>query len=253
MPRPAEPDPVHTGVGRDARLTETVVIAERFHGPPRSGNGGYVCGVAAAFVGDAAEVSLRAPPPLETPIDVVRDGDNVILRHDGADIAHARVGAPSVTPPPSPGLRTATDASRTFPPRGAHFFPGCFTCGPAHPQGLHIFSGPVREGFVASPWRPAPDLADEDGLVRAEFMWAALDCPTYWALPRAGEIRAVLARLTAQIDARPRADDTLVVAAWPLDTHGRKHRGAAAIYDQSGAILARAEALWIEVKPEQFT
>jgi hypothetical protein len=110
----------------------------------------------------------------------------------------------------------------------------------------------VREGFVASPWRPTPDLADADGLVRAEFMWAALDCPTYWALPRAGEIRCVLARLTTQIDARPRADDTLIVGAWPLRSEGRKHRGAAAVYDQSGVVLARADALWIEVKPEQF-
>ncbi len=234
-------------------MIETVVIAERFHGPPRSGNGGYVCGLAAGFIGNAAEVSLRAPPPLETPLDVVRDGEAVRLRHNGRDIAEARPATPTVTAPASPGLRVAGDAARTFPPRGAHFFPGCFTCGPAHAEGLHIFSGPVREGFVASPWRPTPDLADEEGLVRAEFMWAALDCPTYWALPRAGEIRAVLARLTAQIDARPKASDTLIVGAWPLGAESRKHRGGAAIYDQSGAVLARSQALWVEVKPEQFT
>ena len=235
------------------KSSETVVIAERFHGPPRSGNGGYVCGLVGQFIDGPAESTLRAPPPLEAPLDVVRVDGVVRLMHGDALIAEARAGAPNVEPPPSPGLRIAADAARTFPPRGEHFFPGCFTCGPAHPQGLHIFSGPVREGFVASPWRPTPDLADKDGLVRAEFMWAALDCPTYWALPRAGEIRAVLARLTAQIDARPRADDTLIVGAWPLGGDGRKHRGAAAVYDQSGAVLARAEALWIEVKPEQFT
>ena len=234
-------------------MSETVVIAERFHGPPRSGNGGYVCGLAARFIGDAAEVSLRAPPPLETPLDVVRDSGGVTLRHAGADIAHARAATPNIEPPPSPGLRIAAEAARTFPPRGEHFFPGCFTCGPAHPRGLHIFSGPVREGFVASPWAPTTDLADEDGRVRAEFMWAALDCPSYWALQRAGEIRCVLARLAAQIDKRPLANETLIVGAWPLDSHGRKHRGASAIYDQSGTVLARAEALWIEVKPEQFT
>jgi hypothetical protein len=233
-------------------LTETVCIEKRFHGPPNSGNGGYVCGLAAQFIDGPAESTLRAPPPLETPLDVVRDGGVVRLMQGEQVIAEARAAKPDVEPPRSPGLQTAERAALSYLGHREHFFPTCFTCGPAHPRGLHIFSGPVREGFVASPWRTTADLADEDGYVRAEFMWAALDCPSYWALTGAGEFRAVLARLTAQIDARPKAGDILIVGAWPLGSDGRKHRGASAIYDQSGAVLARAEALWIEIKPEQF-
>ena len=41
-------------------------IAERFRGPPRSGNGGYVCGRVARHWAGPATVRLKAPPPLET-------------------------------------------------------------------------------------------------------------------------------------------------------------------------------------------
>jgi hypothetical protein len=125
-------------------------------------------------------------------------------------------------------------------------------CGPEHETGLRIFAGAVRDAVVAAPWTPHADLAAADGLVAEEFLWAALDCPSYWALPQAGTLTAVLARLTVAIDKRPAPGDALVVAAWPIGADGRKHRSASAIYDQNGSVLARAEALWIEVRPEQF-
>jgi hypothetical protein len=100
---------------------------------------------------------------------------------------------------------------------------------------------------VACTWTPALDLANEDGRVASAFIHAALDCPTYWALPRAGDMAALLARLTSSIDApRPRIGETLIVAAWPISSEGRKHRGASAVYTAGGALIARAEALWIE-------
>jgi hypothetical protein len=40
-------------------------IEERYRGPPDSGNGGYVCGLVAGFLGGSAEVTLRRPPPLD--------------------------------------------------------------------------------------------------------------------------------------------------------------------------------------------
>jgi hypothetical protein len=42
----------------------TMTIAHRFRGPPNSGNGGYVCGMLARHMPGAAEVFLRAPPPV---------------------------------------------------------------------------------------------------------------------------------------------------------------------------------------------
>jgi hypothetical protein len=47
-----------------------LVIAPRFCGPPDSGNGGYVCGLIAGRLDGQAEITLRAPPPLATPMTV---------------------------------------------------------------------------------------------------------------------------------------------------------------------------------------
>jgi hypothetical protein len=102
--------------------------------------------------------------------------------------------------------------------------------------------------MVACTWMPSVDLADDDGVVRPEFIHAALDCPSYWALAHAGK-PALLASLTASIEASlPRAGEELIVAAWPIRSDGRKHRGAAALYTATGDLIARAEALWIEPK-----
>ena len=52
---------------------ETMTIPRRFRGPPNSGNGGYVCGMLGRQIAGAAEVTLRAPPPLETKLDLVEE------------------------------------------------------------------------------------------------------------------------------------------------------------------------------------
>lgn len=234
-------------------MTETLHIARRFHGPPNSGNGGYVCGMLARFVGGPAEVTLRAPPPLETALTIVRHDGEVSLRYGDVQIAHARGAALDLTPPPAPSLAEAESAARRYLGHTRHDFPTCFTCGPAHPEGLHVFTGPWREGFVAGTWTPAADLAAGDALAAEEFVAAALDCPTYWALPTAGEFRAVLGRFSVDIAKRPRAGAPAIVVAWPISSSGRKHRAAAALYDAQGGVLARAEATWIAVNPEQFT
>jgi len=49
-------------------LTE-IIIDKRYCGPPNSGNGGYVCGRLAQHIPGGAEVTLRAPPPLDKPLD----------------------------------------------------------------------------------------------------------------------------------------------------------------------------------------
>ena len=62
--------------------SETVTIPGRFNGPANSGNGGYVCGLLAAHMDGASEVSLRAPPPLEVPLRLTRETGLAQL-HDG--------------------------------------------------------------------------------------------------------------------------------------------------------------------------
>ncbi|MBX7159668.1 MAG: hypothetical protein K1X95_05190 [Acidimicrobiia bacterium] len=242
----------------------TLVVSRRFRGPPESGNGGYVCGLVAGHVDGDAEVSLRVPPPLDTPMRIVHDGDDVRLLDGEREVAHGRP-APA-RPPPTPGppvppptRAEAVAASSHYPGHVTHIFPTCFTCGTAREpgDGLCIYCGAVAgsAGLVAAAWNPVPDLAGDDGRVRPEIVWAALDCPTYWALPGAGTVPAVLARLAVVLEGtRPRPGDDLVVTAWPRpeESEGRKHRSAAALHDATGAVLARSEALWIEIDPTRF-
>jgi hypothetical protein len=44
------------------------------------------------------------------------------------------------------------------------------------------------------------------------------------------------------------ADRRYVVAAWPIASDGRKHRGGSALYDSAGRRVALAETLWITVR-----
>ena len=57
-----------------SEATCKMVILSRFSGPPGLGNGGYVAGVLARAVGGAAGVTLRAPIPLDTSLDLVTSG-----------------------------------------------------------------------------------------------------------------------------------------------------------------------------------
>lgn len=225
-------------------------IARQFNGPPDSGNGGYVCGRLADFIDGAAVVTLRAPPPLETPIEIRRAGESISAHVGETLIGEAAPTTIEWPAPPAPSLGDATLAEAGFRGFHTHFYPGCFTCGTARgvDDGLRIFTGPVAgRDMVATPWAPSAAWAAHDGLVTPEFIWGALDCPTYWAQARIG--RALLARLALDIAERPRVGETLIVAAWPVSSAGRKHSARGALYRANGDVLARAEALWIELKP----
>ena len=62
-----------------------ITIAKRFCGPPTSGNGGYSSGRVAALVGNPAEITLRAPPPLDAALRVERTDSVVRVMHGEAD------------------------------------------------------------------------------------------------------------------------------------------------------------------------
>jgi len=78
-----------------AQITrETVVIDGRFCGPVDSGHGGYVSAMLATAFDGAVEVTLRAPPPLDTPLVLERiDEGKVALRNGDQLLAEARPGS----------------------------------------------------------------------------------------------------------------------------------------------------------------
>ena len=101
--------------------------------------------------------------------------------------------------------------------------------------------------IVASPWTPPSWTADPAGAVLPEFVWAVLDCPTYFALYITGELQmSVLARLTTRIDGPVAAGEEHVVIGWPMETDGRKRYAGSAVMSADGKTLAIARALLIE-------
>src|SRR5689334_21904928 len=68
----------------------SIVIERRFCGPPNSANGGYVCGLLAAHIDGDAQITLRAPPPLDHRLDLVAGEHGVELRKDRTTLATSR-------------------------------------------------------------------------------------------------------------------------------------------------------------------
>ena len=230
-------------------MTDTVTIASRFNGPADSGNGGYSCGLLAAFIDGPARVRLHVPPPLDTPLRVVcHDDGRVDMRDADTVVGTAWPAALELDVPPAPGLDAAAEAATRFRFYEGHLFPTCFVCGPGRPahDGLEIFAGPVNDwSLLAAPWHPAPDLRGADGAVRGEFVWAALDCPGCFAAIGENERTAVLGELHVERLAPVPGDEPLVAYAWPLGQDGRKLFAGTALATATGVVLARARAVWI--------
>jgi acyl-coenzyme A thioesterase PaaI-like protein len=230
----------------------TVTIPDRFNGPPGSANGGYTCGLVASMIEGPAQVVLRRPPPLATPLVLETGEGSVTLSQGGTPIAFGTSAAADFQLPSPPTLDMAWEAGAGCAGIAHHPFPTCFVCGPerAAGDGLRIFPGPVRgTEMLASSWVPRADLADIHGVVRNEFVWAALDCPTGWAaldLRPPGTV-VVLGTLAVNRAQQVEADQVYVVAAWPVRVEGRKLYADAALWSGDGRLCAAAHATWIEV------
>ena len=241
----------------------SITIDKRFCGPPNSGNGGYVCGLLANHIGASAEITLRAPPPLEQRLDIVeRDGGALDLRQGETILATGRPARIDVSEIPIASFPEAEDAVRRTPfDANSHTFPTCFVCGPARApgDGLRIFAGPLsartdqKTGAFAASWVPDANLAGDDGRVAAEFIWAALDCPTGYAglgalsLGPNRDQAILLGRMAARVDARPKPGDPCIVVAWPTGREGRKLFASSALLRTDGEVLAVANATWLLV------
>jgi hypothetical protein len=232
-------------------MGDTVAVPGRFNGPLESGNGGYSAGAIAAFVeGDVAEVSLRSPVPLDSPLEISREGDALQVLDGETLVAEARpVDDLGIEAPEPVGLEAARTASERYRGLRGGPFSRCFVCGLDREDALGVFAGEVEgREMVASPWTPPAWAADENGEVRSEIVWGVLDCPTYFAayLRRDPLPVSFLVRQAARIDRPVRAAEEHVVIAWPLGAEGRKHEAASAVLSTDGETLAIARALLVE-------
>jgi hypothetical protein len=209
-------------------------IDRRFRGPVNSGNGGYTCGLfATALVDGDAEVTLRVPPPLDTPLSVrglnVYDGETLVAEVKPATVELELPEPPDVVPDAEPDPH--------------HPFPSCFVCGPgrAEDDGLRLVPAPLGDGRVAAQWRVRESSR--------ELVWAALDCPGAFAVnPSFDRGVTVLGRLAAHIEELPHPGEELVVVGWPLAAaEGRRSYAGTSLF-RGRTPLAWARATWITLQ-----
>ncbi|WP_448072146.1 hypothetical protein [Georgenia yuyongxinii] len=246
-------------------MSVSFTVPRRYCGPPHSANGGWVSGHLARHVPTstalpAVSVRLLAPPPLDRAMRVrpvadraaeaadraVEAAGGVIEVADGATPvlrAHAVVALSTADVPGPVPYAAAVAAGAAYPGLHDHPFPTCFVCGTARQPGdaLMLRPGPVDgHELYAAAWVPTEPAE--------ELVWAALDCPGAWALGVGGR-PMVLGTMAAQVLQPPAVGEEHVVVAWPRGGQGRKHFSGTALYTADGALLAHAEATWIEVDP----
>jgi hypothetical protein len=224
-------------------------VPSRFNGPPTSGQGGYSSALLAAQLDRPSAVSLRRPIPLDQELVVEFDDDAArALDPAGETIAEA-VGAPALArwDGPTVDLDQARAASARFRPVPDGTFDHCFVCGRArHDDGFGVFPGAVEgTDLVAAPWTPPAWAGDDDGVVRPELTWGALDCPGYFAIHGDDLAVAFLARMQAELLAPIEVGVEYVAIGRPLRREGRKGFAATAIATPDGAVLAHSEQLLV--------
>jgi len=231
-------------------VIESIVIHPRFRGPPQSGNGGYVAGLLGRYYRQAAVVTLRKPPPLDVGLTLAGHGTGHLrLLNDDELIAESEPAELELEIPDPPDFHAAEQASRTYIGFDDHHFGGCFVCGPdrAKGDGLRIFAGALPGGqLVAAPWIPDRSLVDDTDQVKPEFLWAALDCPGYFALhvQRSPSVM-LLGRFEARVEPVVGAGEKCVVIGWSLGEEGRKRYAGTALFNASGKLVGKARATWL--------
>lgn len=253
-------DGVYDRVSR--RMIDEVVIEKRFRGPPNSGNGGYTCGLVANYIDGPASVRLLRPPPLDRTLTVhLSSEEGQVFLSDGEDVI--AVGRPAwldpdadladldLDIPETPAIDVAEAAMKNYSGFQIHFFPSCFVCGPQREadDGLNVFAGPTADGnMVTSTWVPDSSLAGDDGQVRPEFVWAAIDCPGNYAATHDNPRPMVLGTLTAALHKPVTPGHQFIVVGWPISSEGRKVYSGTALFAENGDLHAKAKSTWIEVK-----
>lgn len=244
----------------EAFRVEPIIIPLGFNGPRLSGNGGYVSGVLAErytreFGGDGTvEITLRAPIPIETALQVVREHDALMMRDGETLVCEARSGSVAhLTPPPAP-----TDWAEVMhrgevggSPPGSEFG-SCIVCGSdrAVGDGLRVLgtAGPQR-GYSLSCYLPHANHADAGGRIRPEFIWGTLDCPGAFAVQDPDDPRiAMTGRMTCKVIEPPKVGERCAVVGWRIGAEGRKLYSGTALYTEQGRLCALGTCTWIVLK-----
>jgi hypothetical protein len=236
------------------RMPDELSVDRRFHSWEGVAHGGYVAGHLAQRAGPSCEVTLRQAVPFDTAMSLAEDGlGRITLGADGTVLARAERAPIQVDVPPPVSFDEASAASWNHVSIPIHPTPTCFCCGYEREEGdgLRIWPGslPGRD-TVAAAWIPHPSFAGPDGTVAVPFVWAALDCPSFWGIVQGlhGMPNVVTIRLAGAVHGPVRAGDPHVVLGWPIEHRRRRMIGGSAIFGPDGDLLAASRVTWLEVR-----
>jgi hypothetical protein len=226
-----------------------IVIDPVYEGPPASAHGGYACGTLAQFLPADAEVTLRAPVPLGTTLEIAPNPGGLALYAGTTLVAEGGSTRLADDAPEPPAFAEALAATASFPGLRSHPYPQCLGCGTGRtdPVALRLFPGPLAtRDLVAAVWYPSSEATD-GGRIRPEFAWAALDCPGGWAAMSFGRVDrpAVLGRMAARLPQPVEAHSAHIVVGWLEGVSGRKLAAGSALYSRDGVLQGISRQTWI--------
>jgi hypothetical protein len=267
-------------------------VPARFVGPPGNANGGIATALLACPALQAAaregiahaavmriSARIRAGVPVDTPLRAElspeREGYSVAIVAD-QPVVTGTVCISALDKAAEPGQELSAvpaalaeavgqiaqigvpDRPPFFEETGEHPIPRCFSCGPEHPDGLHVYPRVVEDGVVCAPWRPAAEFDDARasaggaGVLSTLILTSAIDCSSGICMPVAMQ-RELLELdqffLLGSLDVRylrvPPLRHDYRVAAKALLRDGRKFFGLSALVDADGTAYAIAESTWL--------
>lgn len=240
---------------------ESVEINEKYCGPPKSGNGGYVAGITANRIANKAVViKIKAPAPLNEALyyssDSNKNGIKLLSKAANLLIAEAQEDSGFYMDVPELNflsLEAIGNPEREYLGFHEHPFPTCFVCGPerSHEDGMRIFPAKIQDPFGFTHlhgafWNPWKDLAGTDGRIREEIVWAALDCPGGFAVSHVDTTLIVLAKLRGRLLESIFPDIPYAILSWEIGRNRRQRTAGTAIYRiEDRKCVAYSEALWM--------
>ena len=235
-------------------IPNKLTIDSTYNGPPKSGNGGYSCGILGQFIDGPAEVMLRVPPPLDKEMQVEVRDDKLYLVDGTTTVAEGKALDFEVNFPTPVSYDEAVGCSTKYIGFNDHHFNSCFVCGPNRKveDGLRIFAGATHQSnVVAAPWQPFDNLFDEQGQLKKVFYWAAMDCPSYFAIVGQKMTVLLLGKMACKIVNPIQMGEKIIVMAWKEKEEGRKFYSGTVLYGEDGTVKSYSKNLWIALKKEQ--
>lgn len=238
-------------------MGSSIVIPAWAQGRADRGQGGFAAHRFAAAVGEPVRVDLRAPIPLEVPLDVVSTQDGWELRHGAVAIMQAAPRPPGGLPRTEPvAVADAAAAMAGFPGDDAeHEAAGCFSCGLGE-RTMRVWPGPLADGTgrTATRWSPPVWVDSGDGRVDDAMAWTALDCVQGFFVnfsvgPRRNSLTV---RFEAEVYRPVTVGGEYAIVGFDGEGsgwQGRKRTAAANIFDAEGRLVASAASLWVEPRP----